>query len=93
MLAYADCSVIAIANGDPLLCDCNKIVETAAIPDFPAQQDKQKDISLKTDWKYFGETAYHFYSPVQAEKDKKLPSSTDLVQDQFPRSVFHPPQV
>jgi hypothetical protein len=92
ILSYADCTLVAITNDDPRLCDCNKIVDTEDIP-FPINQpDKQKDLSIKTDWKYLGETVYLFSRPLQLAGQKKLSPEDHFIAEKFPRAVFHPPQ-
>jgi hypothetical protein len=93
LLAYADCSIIALTNGDPRLCDCNKIVDTENIPLSTNQPDKQKEISVKADWKYVGETAYRFSKPMKQTGETKSSSPDKFIAEQFLRSVFHPPQV
>jgi hypothetical protein len=93
LLAYADCSIVALTNDDPRLCDCNKIIDTEDIPLSTNGPDKQKDISIKSDWKYLGETAYHFSEPIALKEGKKFSSSRRFTAERFPRSVFHPPQV
>jgi hypothetical protein len=93
LLAYADCTIVAITNDDPRLCDCNKIVDTEDIPFSTNQPDKQKDISIKSDWKYLGETAYHFSAYLPLQDTKKLSSPGHFIAEEFPRSVFHPPEV
>jgi hypothetical protein len=51
---------VALANDDPRLCDCNQIIATDAIPLDTDHPDKQKELSLKGDWKYVAVVSYQF---------------------------------
>jgi len=92
ILAYADCSIKVLSNGDPFLCDCNWIVDVEATPVAPDRPDKEKELSIKTDWKYVGESSYKFVNPsVVIEKPLTTESHLFILQ-QYLQSVFHPPQ-
>jgi hypothetical protein len=91
-LAYVDCTILALANDDPRLCDCNQIVATDAIPLGTDQPDKQKELSLKADWKYVGVVSYQFSNVSGPVIDKNFINHDSFITDQFPLSVFHPPQ-
>jgi hypothetical protein len=92
MLAYVDCSYIMLSNSDPNLCECNSIVDIEAIPLGPDQPDKQKELSLKADWKYISSTPYRFQSAIQVEKN--IPSLIPIHYhpQQALHAVFHPPR-
>lgn len=92
LLAYADCSIQMLANSDPRLCDCNKIIDTDAIPVGSDQPDKQKDISIKADWKYVGVVSYHFSHTIIPAGKTFSANRFLLVPEKFPRAIFHPPQ-
>jgi hypothetical protein len=92
LLAYADCSILVLTNGDPRLCDCNRIIDNDAIPVAADQPDKQKEISLKADWKYIGVVSYQFSHTI-AVVGKTFSTNRFLaVPEKFPRAIFHPPQ-
>ena len=92
LLAYADCTYQRLSNEDPRLCDCNKIVDLDALPIIPDQPDKQKEISIKADWKY---TAFGYCSlntvlllwvkPKQVSPYLHLPVLLG-------HDIFHPPR-
>jgi hypothetical protein len=91
LLAYADCSVIMLTNGDPLLCDCNKVVIGDAAPVLPNQPDKQKELSLKADWKFITPGKIRYQAGVW-----KVFNVFHFMEPSFsPQSVdhrfFHPP--
>ena len=92
LLAYADCSIQVLTNGDPRLCDCNRIVDTDAIPVAPDQPNKEKEIMLKADWKYVGEAAYKFSNASTLVQKPITPNRFLFVPEQSPQAVFHPPQ-
>lgn len=52
MMAYVDCTFVAITYSNPSLCDCNRIIDNDLLPSSPDMPDKQKQLSLKADWKY-----------------------------------------
>jgi len=92
LLAYVDCSYIVLSNQDPLLCDCNKIVDADMIPYGP-DNPKQQEISLKADWKYLPETAFRLgvaQSLVELTPSLFKPADIPL---QSLQAVFHPPRV
>lgn len=92
MLAYADCSIIVLSNGDPRLCDCSKIIDAEMIPVTQDRPDKQKELSLKTDWKYLGILAFRF-SPAVSSTQKPVLGYTPLfVPQQVKLEIFRPPQ-
>lgn len=92
MMAYVDCSYIMLSNSDPNLCDCNRIVDNDAIPLGPDQPDKQKDISLKADWKYVVAAAYRFEGTIFTGKDILTTAYTAYHPQQSLQAVFHPPR-
>jgi len=83
---------LANGNGDPRLCDCNRIVDAEAVPVAPDQPNKEKDISLKADWKYIGVVSYRFSNNTSAVQKTITATDLSFVSQQFLRSVFHPPQ-
>jgi hypothetical protein len=92
MMAYVDCTYIMISNSDPNLCDCNRIVDTDAIPLAPDQPDKQKEISLKADWKYIGAIAYRFPATTVTPGKTQSINSFQYHPQEFLHAVFHPPR-
>ena len=88
-LAYAECSALAVTMADKNWCDCMLSADTD-IDGIPATE-KQKDIQLKTDWKF------------TPEKNMVLSSQTEitvLIQNEFllpfmplptKGGIFHPP--
>jgi hypothetical protein len=92
LLAYADCSIQQLAHDDPRLCDCNQIVTADAVPLFPDQPDKQKEISIKADWKYETVVSYRFSDSDISIKQIFSSIRPSFIPEQFSRSVFHPPQ-
>lgn len=92
MLAFVDCTYIMISNSDPNLCDCNRIVNTDAIPVGPDQPDKQKEISLKADWKYIAAIAYRFPSGIAAAEKMLAISPCQYHPQESLHAVFHPPR-
>lgn len=88
-LAYAECSALAVTMADKNWCDCMLSADTNN-DGIPATE-KQKDIQLKTDWKF------------TPEKNMVLSSQTEitvLIQNEFllpfmplptKGSIFHPP--
>ncbi|MES2328020.1 MAG: hypothetical protein V4539_00365 [Bacteroidota bacterium] len=92
LLAYVDCSVQVLTNGDPRLCDCNRIIASEAIPVGADHPDKQKELSLKADWKYVGVVSYRFSNTVTSVIKDSFNNLIAFIPEQFPQSVFHPPQ-
>jgi hypothetical protein len=92
LLAYADCSIQVLANGDPRLCDCNRIIAADAIPLAADQPDKQKDILLKADWKYVGVVSYQFSNTVMLIEETHTGKFVSYIPKPTSQSIFHPPQ-
>jgi hypothetical protein len=92
LLAYADCSIIQLTNADPHFCDCNRIVDTDAIPVAPDQPDKQKELSLKADWKYVGVSLFRFANSFILIDKAKRGESFLYIPQQSLQAVFHPPK-
>ncbi len=92
LLAYADCSIIQLTNSDPHFCDCNRIIDTDAIPVAPDQPDKQKELSIKADWKYVGVGSFRFANPFTAADKAKAGESIVYLPQQSLKAVFHPPK-
>ncbi len=93
ILAYADCTIILLTNTDPRFCDCNRIIDVEAIPVGEDRPNKQKELSLKADWKYLGETVYNFsesLSMINHPKNGKYFSWNPLA---YAGAIFHPPQL
>ena len=63
MMAYVDCTFVAITYDNPELCDCNRIIDTDLLPSSPDIPDRQKDLSVKADWKYLGSSRFR-WQPV-----------------------------
>lgn len=92
MMAYVDCSFVMLSNSDPNFCDCNLVVASDMIPLIPDLPDKQKELSLKADWKYVVADAFELHSaPVTGNK-----SVAGILQEYIPEQslhpVFHPPR-
>ncbi|MDB5210905.1 MAG: hypothetical protein JWQ30_1732, partial [Sediminibacterium sp.] len=79
-------------NGDPRLCDCNRIIASEAIPVGPELPDKQKELSLKADWKYVGVVSYQFSNTATPVIMNTFSRTVAFIPEQFPQSIFHPPQ-
>jgi len=92
LLAYADCSLQPMANADPRLCDCNRIINADTIPPGNDQPNKQKEISLKADWKYIGVGSFKMSSLFAANQSPAIGSLSVFLSSQYPEDVFHPPR-
>jgi hypothetical protein len=85
--------MVALTNSDPRLCDCNKIITADAMPPIGGNQpDKQKDISIKADWKYVGVVSYQFSYTLLTVAGDKTSNHTSFIPQSSPGSVFHPPK-
>src|SRR6478609_5556958 len=92
LLAYADCTLQVLAHDDPRLCDCNQIVTADSGPLLPDQPDKQKEISIKADWKYIAGVSYKISQDIVPVKQIHLTNRVSYKPEQFPSSIFHPPK-
>ena len=92
LMAFVDCSYVLLSNQSPILCDCNRIVDADMIPVAPDNPDKQKELSLKADWKYMSEIPFKMnllqagLSATGAEYRPAFIPQASL------RSIFHPPR-
>jgi hypothetical protein len=91
-LAYADCSITLLANSDPRLCDCNQIIDADAIPVAADRPDKQKELSLKADWKYIGTCSYLLPPASIINQQKITAHNNSFIPEQDLREIFHPPR-
>ena len=94
LLAYADCTIrVAITNSDPRLCDCNRIIAAESTPIAGDDQpDKQKELTLKADWKYVGVVSFQFPHTLLLVEKNNFDKFVSFVPEQIPQSIFHPPQ-
>ena len=91
-MAYADCSVqVMLTNRDPRLCACNRIIDDADIPmgDLP---DKQKELSLKADWKYTSTAYFKMDDLFVAAPAPMYAHFLSLIPSQNPGDIFQPPR-
>lgn len=89
ILAYAECSALAVTMADQNWCDCMFTTDTDT-DGIPAAE-KQKDIQFKTDWKFITEKNIavgdiHDF-PVSVKKNL-FPFSLPAP---YLAAVFHPP--
>jgi hypothetical protein len=92
LLAYADCTIQVLAHDDPRLCDCNQIVTADSGPLLPDQPDKQKEISIKADWKYIAGVSYKISEDIVSVKQLFSINRASCQPEQFPSAIFHPPR-
>jgi hypothetical protein len=92
LLAYADCTIQVLAHDDPRLCDCNQIVTVDSGPLLPDQPDKQKEISIKADWKYIAGISYKISQNIVPVKQIYSTKPASWQPEQFSKAVFHPPK-
>jgi len=92
LMAYADCSIRVLTNSDPRFCDCNRIMDDDAVPVAPDRPDKQKDISLKADWKYTCTDAYRFQNAPLVFSSVKNNAMLFFHASLFTKGIFHPPK-
>jgi hypothetical protein len=92
MMAYVDCSFVMLSNSDPDFCDCNLIVAADMIPLTPDMPDKQKELSLKADWKYVATDAFTFTGKLIAAGKPVAGIISSYIPQQSLQSVFHPPR-
>lgn len=90
-LAYAECSALAVTVQDINWCDCMISADTDTDTDGIPATEKQKDIQLKTDWKFtagkniaFAED--HFTTDITPGSfyNANLPKP-------YGTAIFHPP--
>ncbi|MFW2475524.1 MAG: hypothetical protein ACN4EP_01330 [Sediminibacterium sp.] len=89
LLAYAECSALAITYADKYWCDCMLTADNN--PDEIPATEKQKDIQLKTDWKFRIDN--HFCMGMTMF-DKTTVNNCFVITDlpsPIPQAVFHPP--
>lgn len=92
ILAYADCSIILLTNNDPRLCDCNRIISADLLPIRSDMPDKQKELSLTTDWKYTTLNVFRLQSNAAPAKEIFSGTKPLYIPQQSLQSVFHPPR-
>ncbi|MES2003903.1 MAG: hypothetical protein V4450_05235 [Bacteroidota bacterium] len=81
-----------LSNSDPRLCDCNRIIDNDAIPVNADQPDKQRDISIKADWKYIGVVSYKLSVGSATLVNIKPTQFISYLPDNFSKRIFHPPR-
>lgn len=88
-LAYAECSALAVTIADQSWCDC--MLSTDTDTDGIPATEKQKDIQLKTDWKFTPEKNMVLNSQTEiavlTQKEFLLPFIPLPTKD----GIFHPP--
>jgi hypothetical protein len=92
MMAYVDCSFVMLSNSDPDFCDCNLIVASDMIPPTPDMPDKQKELSLKADWKYVVADAFTCTDQTIVAGKPVAAIISEYIPLQSLQSVFHPPR-
>ena len=92
LLAYAECSVqVVLANTDPRFCDCTRIIDTADLP-VGNQPDKQRELSLKADWKYTAAEYFAVNCLSASILPKKYPVHLAYEATQYAAGIFQPPR-
>jgi hypothetical protein len=89
ILAYAECSALAISQADQNWCDCMLTADTDT-DGIPATE-KQKDIAFKTDWKYTTISFCEHASFVISSNQITTAFIPDALLDPYQNGVFHPP--
>jgi hypothetical protein len=92
MMAYVDCSFVMLSNSDPDFCDCNLIVASDMIPLTPDMPDKQKELSLKADWKYVVAETFTFTGKTTGFRKPHAAFAGEYIPQQSLQSIFHPPR-
>ncbi|SJZ68265.1 hypothetical protein [Sediminibacterium ginsengisoli] len=93
ILAYTDCSIQRLANEDPRLCDCTRILTDDATNPLKGMPDKQKELLQKSDWKYLPTDKKATMAFHPAGSPKKYRSVFVFIPAAPERSVFHPPAI
>lgn len=88
-LAYAECSALAVTMADKNWCDCMLSADTDN-DGIPATE-KQKDIQLKTDWKFTPERNMALISQVEAVTLTLNEFLLPFIPLPTKAGVFHPP--
>lgn len=89
ILAYAECSALAISQADQNWCDCMLTADTDT-DGIPATE-KQKDIAFKTDWKYTSIASYDQTYVMGSFHQTPTVFIPDALLDPYQKAVFHPP--
>jgi hypothetical protein len=92
MMAYVDCSFVMLSNSDPNFCDCNLVVASDMIPLTPDMPDKQKELSLKADWKFVVADTFTFSDQTTIAGKPVAGTTSSYIPQQSLQSVFHPPR-
>lgn len=90
-MAYTDCTWQLLTNGDPRLCDCNRIIGFEVTPFANNSPDKQKELALKTDWKYIVAPATSFYFQETLQEKGNPVYRQPYIPLADLSNVFHPP--
>lgn len=89
ILAYAECSALAISQADQNWCDCMLTADTDT-DGIPATE-KQKDIAFKTDWKYTTITSQDQTYLTASFCKIQAVFIPDALLEPYKKGVFHPP--
>ncbi len=89
ILAYAECSALAISQADQNWCDCMLSADTDT-DGIPATE-KQKDIAFKTDWKYTAVDVHDPNEPITSVDTYHTRFIPDALLHPYLKAVFHPP--
>lgn len=89
ILAYAECSALAISQADQKWCDCMLTADTDT-DGIPATE-KQKDIAFKTDWKYTSIASYEPLNVIGSFDHTYTRFNPDALLQPYKKAVFHPP--
>jgi hypothetical protein len=92
LLAYAECSVQVLLQDKKPDCGCTLNVATPVTHDHPATDNKQKDISLKTDWKFIQQQQVRITFFTRQNVTLYRPFSQPLYNAYY-KSIFHPPGI
>ncbi|WP_153801046.1 hypothetical protein [Foetidibacter luteolus] len=93
ILAFAEC-LAAASPGTEEFCDCIGASNSHHTPSSHSLPDKQKEITLKTDWKYTGTAALESIAcPVVALCCNHIKPACDKLPHSFLYGIFHPPRI
>jgi len=93
LLAYTDCSIQILANSNPLLCDCTKILLDDQVPFSSDENNQQQKLSQKTDWKFTLLIKYQISNYKFSITTKYIDLIAINLPPQRATSIFHPPCV
>jgi hypothetical protein len=96
-IAYAHCRLSLPTHDDvkkngTVDCGCDNLNPVAPVPASPID-DKQKEISRNSDWKYLETELLSLHNVTEVISNRYSSFNTKFLKSEWLKDIFHPPSI